>query len=95
MYIRVTPATPNATYINSFLFALSASADSEENKAKYKWALIHFEKLNEELSKSGIDQHYIFHFLSPENYTEFTEYALNDKLFEHEFRNALELKLSS
>ncbi len=67
--------------------------DSDENKAKYKWAQVHFDNLNEELSKSGIEQRYFFHFLSPNYYTEFAEYVLNDKLFNHEFRSALELKL--
>ena len=42
--------------------------DSDENKAKYRYALDHFENLNEKLENSGINQKYIFHFLSPISY---------------------------
>ena len=64
--------------------------DSDENKAKYRWAKQHFETLNEELKKDKIKQRYFFHFLSPSSYAEFSEYALDGRLFEGEFRSNLE-----
>ncbi len=64
--------------------------DSEENKEKYRWAKKHFEDLNEELKKAKIKQKYFFHFLSPESYSEFTEYLLDGRLFKDEFRSMLE-----
>ena len=64
--------------------------DSEENKAKYRWAKNHFEDLNEELKKAKIKQKYFFHFLSPASYSEFTEYLIDGRLFKGEFRSTLE-----
>ena len=64
--------------------------DSEENKAKYRWAKNHFEDLNEELKKTKIKQKYFFHFLSPASYSEFTEYLIDGRLFRGEFRSELE-----
>lgn len=64
--------------------------DSEENKGKYRWAKKHFEDLNEELKKAKIKQKYFFHFLSPESYSEFTEYLIDGRLFKGEFRSTLE-----
>jgi type III restriction enzyme len=67
--------------------------DSDENKAKYRWAKQHFETLNEELKNSKIKQRYFFHFLSSSSYAEFIEYALDGRLFKGEFRSALEDQL--
>ncbi|KKW42454.1 MAG: Type III restriction enzyme, res subunit family [Candidatus Magasanikbacteria bacterium GW2011_GWA2_56_11] len=64
--------------------------DSEENKAKYRWTKNHFEDLNEEMEKTKIEQKYFFHFLSPESYSEFTEYLADGRLFKGEFRSSLE-----
>lgn len=64
--------------------------DSEENKAKYRWAKKHFEDLNEELKKAKINQRYFFHFLSPESYSEFAEYLIDGRLFKGEFRSTIE-----
>ncbi|MFH1744710.1 MAG: DEAD/DEAH box helicase family protein [bacterium] len=64
--------------------------DSEENKAKYRWAKKHFEDLNEELKKPKIKQKYFFHFLSPESYSEFIQYLSDGRLFKNEFRSKLE-----
>ncbi|MDO8626748.1 MAG: restriction endonuclease subunit R, partial [Candidatus Magasanikbacteria bacterium] len=64
--------------------------DSDENKAKFRWAKQHFETLNEELKKDKIKQRYFFHFLSPSSYAEFSEYALDGRLFKGEFRSSLE-----
>lgn len=69
--------------------------DSDENKAKYKYALEHFERLNKRLEDDKINQKYIFHFLSPNGYTEFFEYLKNETLLEGQdrFRCGLELLL--
>lgn len=68
----------------------SDSDDSEENKAKYRWAKKHFEDLNEELKKAKIKQKYFLHFLSQSSYSEFAEYLIDGRLFEGEFRSTLE-----
>ena len=64
--------------------------DSEENKAKYRWAKQHFEDLNEKLIRDVIEQKYFFHFLSPESYSEFAEYVIDGRLLKGEFRSTLE-----
>lgn len=64
--------------------------DSDENKAKYKWAKKHFSDLNRELKNEGIKQKYFFHFLSPESYAEFAEYLIDGRLFKGEFESAIE-----
>lgn len=64
--------------------------DSDENKAKHRWAKEHFAILNKELSSTGIKQEYFFHFLSPSSYMEFAEYAKDGRLFKNEFRSELE-----
>lgn len=56
--------------------------DSDENKAKYKYAKEHFERLNQKLEEQEIKQKYIFHFLSPNGYTTFFEYLKNGKLLQ-------------
>ena len=69
--------------------------DSEENKAKYRWAKQHFDTLNEELKKNKIKQRYFFHFLSPNSYAEFIEYFCDDRIFDKKFRSKLEDLLDS
>ena len=64
--------------------------DSDENRAKYRWAKQHFGDLNEELKINKIKQHYYFHFLSPCSYVEFMEYLIDGRLVNGEFRSALE-----
>lgn len=66
--------------------------DSEENKAKYKHAKEHFERLNKKLEEHEIKQKYIFHFLSPNGYATFFEYLKNETLLEgsDKFRCELE-----
>ncbi len=64
--------------------------DSEENKAKYRWAKQHFDVLNEELKKNNIKQRYFFHFLSPDSYAEFVEYFCDNRVFDKKFRSNLE-----
>ncbi len=66
--------------------------DSDENKAKYKYALEHFDRLNQKLKEDGVKEQYIFHFLSPSGYVEFFEYLKNGTLLEgqNKFRCELE-----
>ncbi len=69
--------------------------DSAENKAKYKYGKEHFVTLNKKLRESSINQEYIFHFLSPNGYTNFFEYLKNGTLFESQdiFKCELEILL--
>ncbi len=64
--------------------------DSDENKAKYRWAKQHFKTLNEELKKNNIKQQYFFHFLSPNSYAEFIEYFCDNRIFDKKFRSKIE-----
>ncbi len=64
--------------------------DSEENKAKYRWAKRHFEDLNTELKKNKIKQRYFLHFLSPDSYSAFVEYLCDNRIFDKKFRSNLE-----
>src|SRR3990167_6973434 len=67
--------------------------DSVENKAKLRWTRQHFVDLNNELRKTGIKQKYLFHFLSPNSYSEFFEYLRDGRLIKGAFRSDLEDKL--
>lgn len=64
--------------------------DSDENKAKYKYAKQHFADLNKILKEANVKQEYIFHFLSPCNYTEFFDHLQNGKLIRNEFVSELD-----
>lgn len=66
--------------------------DSDENKAKYKYAKEHFERLNEKLENQKIKQKYIFHFLSPNGYSTFFEYLKNGKMIEGQDKFRCELE---
>lgn len=68
--------------------------DSDENKAKLRWTRQHFNDLNEELEKAGINQRYIFHFLSPNSYSEFFKYLRDGRLLKGVFRSDIEDKLN-
>ena len=67
--------------------------DSDENKAKLRWTRQHFVDLNNELKKAGIKQKYIFHFMSPNSYSEFFEYLKDGRLIKGAFRSDIEDKL--
>lgn len=69
--------------------------DSPENKAKYKYALQHFDDLNNELEKNAIKKKYFFHFLSPNSYTEFFQYLRDERLIKGKFGSDLEGKLKN
>lgn len=66
--------------------------DSDENKAKYKYAKEHFERLNSKLLENEINQIYIFHFLSPEGYTTFFEYLKDGRMLEGQGKFRCELE---
>lgn len=66
---------------------------SDLNKAKFKWATIHFQELNKQLEENNVKQSYNFHFLSPENYDDFFEYLRNGKLVQGLFTSNLDKEL--
>ncbi|NLD17598.1 MAG: DEAD/DEAH box helicase family protein [Tissierellia bacterium] len=71
--------------------------DCEENKAKYRYAVQHFEVLNNRLKNDEINEKYIFHFLSPSGYGTFFDHlrdgtVLNgQEYFRCELENLLEM----
>lgn len=67
--------------------------DCDDNKAKYKYAKEHFARLNDELVSQGINEKYIFHFLSPNGYIEFFEYLRSGTLLEDQSKFRCELEL--
>lgn len=66
--------------------------DSDENKAKYKYGIEHFDNLNEILAEVGESEEYIFHFLSPNAYPEFFDYLKSGKLLEGQSKFRCELE---
>lgn len=72
----------------------SDNDDSEENKAKYKYAKEYFKELNNVLAEKEIKQQYFFHFLSPINYSDFFEYLKDGRLFKGKFRSELDKELA-
>lgn len=88
-FIKVDKA--DQTYI--LIVETKADSDSSvENKAKYKYAREHFERLNEILEKKGLSTKYIFHMLSPNGYPTFFEYLRNGILFEGQRKYRCELE---
>lgn len=67
--------------------------NSAENKSKYTYSLRHFDELNKKLKKEGINERYIFHFLSPKDYQTFFQYIRNGKIFDNTFKSELEVLL--
>lgn len=65
---------------------------SDENKGKNRAAKEHFNLLNEKLKKDKINEKYLFHFLSPNDYEVFFQYLREGKLdsFVSGLDNALE-----
>lgn len=64
--------------------------NSEENKAKYKYAVEHFEELNKKVASNA--EKYIFHFLSPNGYEVFFNHLRDGSVLEgqEKFRCQLE-----
>lgn len=54
----------------------------EENKAKNKYAIQHFEELNNRMDSAGIKEKYIFHFLSPNGYDVFFDHLRDGSVLE-------------
>ena len=65
---------------------------SEENRAKYKYAVAHFDELNRRMEAEGTRERYIFHFLSPNGYDAFFQHLRDETLLEGQsgFRCQLE-----
>jgi type III restriction enzyme len=82
----------NKEYISVVEIKMDGDA-SERNKQKYKYAKEHFAVLNEELDKEEIEQHYMFNFLSPQNYTDYFKYVNDGRLIEGKFKSALDILL--
>ena len=72
----------------------SDNDDSEENKAKKKYADEHFTDLNNVLAENKIKQKYFFHFLSPNNYNEFFACLRDGRLFDGKFISVLDKQLA-
>lgn len=66
--------------------------DCEENKAKYKYAVQHFDELNRRLKEVNANEFYIFHFLSPNSYDIFFNHLRDGSVLDSQdsFRCALE-----
>lgn len=69
--------------------------DSDENKAKKKYADEHFNDLNNVLAVKKMKQKYFFHFLSPNNYNEFFDCLRDGRLFEGRFISVLDKQLET
>lgn len=69
--------------------------DSEENKAKYRYAVQHFNELNKRLADAGKKERYIFHFLSPNSYDIFFNHLKDGSVLngQESFRCQLETLL--
>lgn len=66
--------------------------DCDENKAKYKYAKMHFKNLNVKLEENNKKQKYIFHFLSPNGYVTFFDYLIKGTLLEGQDKFRCELE---
>lgn len=71
----------------------SDNDDSDDNKAKKKYADEHFKDLNNVLAEKEIQQKYFFNFLSPNNYNEFFDCLKDGRLFEGKFISMLDNQL--
>lgn len=71
--------------------------DCEENKAKYRYAVQHFQELNKRLEEDGICERYIFHFLSPNDYKTFFDHLKDGSVLKGQeyFRGELETLLEA
>ena len=89
-FIKIT----NDTYLHYLVVEIKGDGDdSDENKAKWKYAKQHFKDLNKELQAISINHVYHFHFLSPNSFDSFFEYLNNGNLIADKFRSDLEDKL--
>jgi type III restriction enzyme len=72
----------------------SDNDSSDENKAKNKYAIEHFNELNKQLEEKAINQKYIFNFLSPINYSDYFTYLRDDRLLAGKYKSELDIQLS-
>lgn len=70
--------TISDTYV--FIEIKDDKDDSKENKGKNRAAKSHFKLLNSKLRDDGLNEKYLFHFLSPSDYETFFKYLREDKL---------------
>ena len=69
---------PEKVYV--FIEIKDEGDDSIKNRGKNKAAIAHFNLLNARLKEESIEEKYLFHFLSPEDYDVFFKYLREDKL---------------
>ena len=67
---------------------------SEENKAKNKYAIQHFDELNRRMESQGINERYIFHFLSPNGYDVFFDHLKDGSVLLGQDRFKCQLEIS-
>ena len=72
----------------------SDNDNSDENKAKNKYAIEHFNELNKQLTEKGINQKYIFNFLSPTNYSDYFTYLRDERLLNGKYKSELDIQLT-
>ena len=68
--------------------------NSDENKAKNKYAIEHFIELNKQLEEKNIKQKYIFNFLSPINYSDYFTYLRDERLINGKYKSELDIQLT-
>ena len=66
--------------------------NSEENKAKYRYAVQHFNELNSRMESEGKNERYIFHFLSPNSYDIFFNHLKDGSVLEDRNKFKCELE---
>ncbi|MDI9356023.1 MAG: restriction endonuclease subunit R, partial [Chitinophagaceae bacterium] len=72
----------------------SDNDNSDENKAKNKYAIEHFNELNKQLEENEIKQKYIFNFLSPTNYSDYFTYLRDKRLLDGKYKSELDKQLT-
>jgi type III restriction enzyme len=78
--------------IKNHIVVIEIKADgdvSQENRAKNRAAKRHFELLNQELAKNGMEERYHFSFLSPCDYSVFFQYLSDGRVFQNKFNSHL------
>ncbi|MDR4952613.1 DEAD/DEAH box helicase family protein [Chryseobacterium sp. ES2] len=67
--------------------------NSDENKAKNKYAIEHFNELNKQLEEKKVRQKYFFNFLSPSNYSDYFTYLKDGRLLDGNYTSNLDTEL--
>lgn len=71
----------------------SDNDNSDENKAKNKYAIEHFAELNKQLLEKQINQIYFFNFLSPSNYSDYFTYLRDERLLDGKYISELDIQM--